>query len=91
MGKKWMKRRPFLKKYIKDVPNVSGVYEILNAEFETIYAGKSNHLRDRLLDHLGEFRGAKYFRVRFMPPKAAEKVENKIIRKKKPRYNKRMW
>ena len=91
MGKKWMKRRPFSKKYIEEVPNVPGVYEILDAKLKTIYAGKSNHLRDRLLDHLGEFRGAKYFRVRFMPPKAAEKVENKIIRKKKPRYNERMW
>jgi excinuclease UvrABC nuclease subunit len=73
------------------VPNKPGVYEILDSRFETIYVGKSNHLRDRLMDHLGEFRGARYFRVRFMPPKAAEKVENKIIREKRPRYNERMW
>jgi len=88
MGKKWMKRKPLSKKYIDEVPNIPGVYEILDSRFNTIYAGKSN-LRDRLMG--GEFKEARYFRVRFMPPKAAEKVENKIIRKKNPKYNLRDW
>jgi len=39
-----MKRRPFSKKYVEEVPNVPGVYEILDAKLKTIYAGKSNHL-----------------------------------------------
>lgn len=86
-----MNRRRFCRSEIENVPNIPGVYEILDSEFNTIYAGKSNHLRDRLMDHLGEFRGAKFFRVWFMPPKAAEKVENRLIRKKKPKYNRRMW
>jgi len=91
MGRKWMKRRPFNKENLKDLPNVPGIYELLDKNGETIYAGKSNHLRDRLLDHLGKFKDAEYFRVRFMPPKAAEKVENRIIRRKKPKYNRRKW
>jgi excinuclease UvrABC nuclease subunit len=89
--RKRVNRRKFCRSQIETIPNVPGVYEILDSEFNTIYVGKSNHVRDRLLDHLGEFKGAKYFRARFMPPKAAEKVENKIIRKKKPKYNKRLW
>jgi len=57
MGRKWMKRR-LLKKYIEDVPNVPGVYEILMPN-STIYAGKS--LGDGLLDHFGKFRGILVF------------------------------
>ena len=91
MGRKRMNKRPFTKKYIKEVPNIPGVYELLSGGGETVYVGKSNRLRERLYDHLRELKDVKFFRVRFMPPKAAEKFENKIIKKKKPKYNRRMW
>lgn len=48
MGRKWMKKRPFNRTNLEDVPNVSGIYELIDARDRTIYAGKSNHLRDRL-------------------------------------------
>jgi len=86
-----MKKRPFNRENLKNVPNVPGIYELIDRNEKTIYTGKSNHLKERLSDHLGRFKDAKFFRVRFMPPKAAEKVENKIIKKKKPRYNRRKW
>jgi len=86
-----MNRRRFCRSEVEKVPNIPGVYEILDSELNPLYVGKSNHLRDRLHDHLGEFRGARYFRVRFTPPKAAEMVENRLIKEKKPRYNERMW
>jgi excinuclease UvrABC nuclease subunit len=91
MGRKRMNKRPFTKKNIEEVPNVPGVYELLDADGDAVYVGKSNHLRDRLYDHLGEFRNARFFRVRFMPPKAAERVEDRIIREKKPKHNVRKW
>ncbi len=86
-----MNKRPLSKKGIDPVPNIPGVYEILDKDGNTLYVGKSNHLRDRLEDHLGEFRSAKYFRVRFMQPKAAEKVENRLIKERRPKYNIRDW
>ena len=91
MGRKRMNKRPFNRKNIEDVPNIPGVYELLDADGDTAYVGKSNRLRDRLYDHLGEFRDVRFFRVRFMPPKAAEKVEDRIIREKKPKHNVRKW
>jgi len=90
MGKKRINKTRFTKKNLNKVPNIPGVYEILNDRGEALYVGKTNYLRERLNDHLGKIRG-KYFRVRFMPPKAAEKVENKLIQEKNPKYNKRKW
>lgn len=91
MGKKRINKTKFSRKNLEKVPNTPGVYEIINNKGQTLYVGKTNNLRNRLYDHLGDFRGGNFFRARFMPPKAAEKVENKIIREKNPRYNERQW
>ncbi|AGK61331.1 hypothetical protein Asulf_01340 [Archaeoglobus sulfaticallidus PM70-1] len=68
-----VERRLFSEKHIEEASNV---YEI-DFRFNTAYAGKSNHLNR--MDHPCEFKGAG-FRV-FLLPKAAEKVENRIIEK----------
>lgn len=41
----------FNKEAIKNIPNVAGVYRILNLENGKSYVGSSIHIRDRLLQH----------------------------------------
>ncbi len=55
MGWKEINKRPFNRKNIEDVSNIPGVYELLDADGDTAYVGKSNRLRDRFHDHMEEF------------------------------------
>jgi len=43
-----------LSKLDKSIPNFSGIYFIYNLKLELIYIGKTKHLRNRILQHIGE-------------------------------------
>lgn len=88
-----MNRRPFTEKSIREVPKRSGVYELIGPGNKTKYVGKANNLRRRLRQHLNQMDipGVTAFRVRFAPPIAAEKIENRKIKRKKPPFNIRQW
>lgn len=93
MGKKRMNRQYFNKKSLLKVPERPGVYELIGPRNKTKYVGKANNLRRRLRQHLNQrdVQGTMGFRVRFAPPSVAEKIENRIIKKKKPPFNERLW
>lgn len=46
--------RPFTQENVKSVPEVPGIYAIIDAEFPTLtaYVGRSDNLRQRLLQHV---------------------------------------
>lgn len=95
MFRKRTNRRRLNKTNIRDVaPDGSGVYEITNRAGDSLYVGQSNDVERRLLEHLRDkdVRGAYEFRT-YKPPRghSAEKYEDKLIRQKRPKKNRRPW
>lgn len=93
-GRRTNKRR-FNKRNIKNIaPEGPGIYEIVNSKGESLYIGKSNNVKRRLLEHMDnrDVRGAHSFRT-YKPPRgySAERYEDILIQKKKPKRNRRPW
>lgn len=94
MFNKRTNKKRFSKKNIKNVaPEGSGVYEIVNSKGESLYVGKSNNVKRRLLEHIDhkDVCGAHGFRT-YKPPRgySAERYEDVLIQKK-PKKNIRPW
>jgi len=93
-GKRTNKKR-FNKANIgKTAPASSGCYEIVNSKGESLYVGKSNNIQRRLEEHLRDkdIRGAHSFRTYKPPPgMSSEKFEDRLMRNKKPKKNRRPW
>ncbi len=94
MAKKMGKTKSLSKRYVRDVPNQSGVYNLKNQKGEIIYTGSAGagRLKARLEEHLssGSVRGAKKFQTRPLSSTAeARRVEAALIKRHKPRENKR--
>ena len=70
-----------------------GVYEILDRNGKSKYVGKSNNIERRLKEHLSEkdVKGGSHFRTYSKQGVSAEKLENKLIKSKKPTVNIRKW
>ena len=84
-------KTPFSKKAIKRLTKRSGLYQLFSGK-KTVYVGKSKDTRRRLNEHINEGKKkATHFKITYMPAKKAEKKENRVIRDKKPKYNKRKY
>ena len=93
MSKRMGSRKPFSEKNVSDVPDQSGVYNLVNRQGDIVYTGSAGarRLRERLKEHLDQkdIPGAAQFQVR--PTKStaeARTVEQTLIRRNKPKYNK---
>ncbi|MCK4796401.1 MAG: GIY-YIG nuclease family protein [Spirochaetes bacterium] len=86
-------KKPFSKKNINDFDNSKGVYEIIDRNGNSKYVGKSNDIGRRLGEHLNnnDVKGGTHFRTYSKQGVPAEKLENQLIKKKKPTINIRPW
>ena len=94
MAKKMGKTKGLSKRNLQDVPNQSGVYNLKNQKGEIIYTGSAGagRLKSRLKEQLssGAVRGARTFQTRPLSSTAeARRVEAALIKRNKPRENKR--
>ncbi len=94
MAKRMGKTIGISKRNLQDVHDQSGVYNLKNQKGEIIYTGLAGagRLKCRLNEHLssGDVRGAKKFQTRPMSSKAeAKRVEAALIKRNRPRENKR--
>lgn len=85
-------KKPFSEKNLNDVPDQSGVYNLVNRQGEIVYTGSpgAGRLRERLKEHLNQkdIPGATQFQVRPTGSTAeARKVEQELIKRNKPKYN----
>ena len=92
MAKRMGAKKPFLNKNVNDVPDQSGVYNIINRQGDVVYTGSAGagRLRERLKEHLNheDIPGAAQFQVRPTSSTAeAKKVEQELIKRNKPKYN----
>ena len=81
-------------KNLKNVPEQSGVYNLKNQNGEIIYTGSAGagRLKARLEAHLssGDVIGARKFQTRpLSSTEEARRVEAALIKRNKPRVNKR--
>jgi len=93
MAKRMGAKKPLSNKNVNDVPDQSGVYNIINRQGDVIYTGSAGagRLRERLKEHLSQedIPGAGQFQVRLTRSTAeAKKVEQELIKRNKPKYNK---
>ncbi|MCH7654300.1 MAG: GIY-YIG nuclease family protein [Chloroflexi bacterium] len=94
MAKKMGKTKVLSKSNLEDVPEQSGVYNLLNQKGEIIYTGSASagRLKSRLSEHLSSasVKDAKKFQTRPLSSTAeARRVEAALIERHKPRENKR--
>lgn len=78
---------------MNDVPDQSGVYNIINRQGDVVYTGSAGagRLTERLKEHLNQedIPGAAQFQVRPTRSTAeAKKVEQELIKRNKPKHNK---
>lgn len=92
MAKRMGSKKPFSEKNVNNVPDQSGVYNLINRQGDIVYIGSAGarRLRERLKEHLDQedIPGAASFQVR--PTKSAteaRKVEQELIKRNKPKYN----
>ena len=92
MAKRMGSKKPFSEKNVNDVPDQSGVYNLINRQGDIVYTGSAGarRLRERLKEHIDQkdIPGAAQFQVR--PTKStaeAKKVEQELIKRNKPKYN----
>ena len=73
-------------KNIKKFHNKKGVYEIVDRNGNSKYIGKSDNIERRLKEHLNkkDVKGGSDFRTYSKQGVSAEKLENKLIKKKNP-------
>ena len=90
--KKMSKAKPFSKKNLGNVPDQSGIYELLNRNGKVNYVGRAGagRLQERLREHLNldDIPGSSQFR--FRPTSStdeAKKLEKKYIKIKNPKHN----
>ncbi len=93
MAKRMGAKKPFSNKNVNDVPDQSGVYNLINQQGDIVYTGSggAGRLRERLKEHLNQedIPGATQFQVRPIRSSAeAKKVEQELIKRNKPKYNK---
>ena len=93
-SKRMGKTKPLSKKNLKNIPAQSGVYNLKNQKGEIIYTGSAGagRLKSRLQEHLNnqDIRGARNFQVRPLSSTSeARRVEQALIKRHKPRENKR--
>ena len=93
MAKRMGAKKPFSNKNVNSVPDQSGVYNLINQQGDIVYTGLAGarRLRGRLKEHLDQedIPGAAQFQVRPTRSTAeAKKVEEKLIKRNKPKYNK---
>lgn len=86
-------KKPMSKHNIKKFHNKKGVYEIVDRNGNSKYVGKSDNLERRLKEHLSkkDVKGGSHFRTYSKQGVSAEKLENKLIKNKKPNINIRKW
>ena len=94
MAKKMRKPQPLSNKNVRNVPEQSGVYHLRNQKGDIIYTGSAGagRLRARLKEHLSgsSVRGARQFQIRPLSSTAeARRVEAALIKRHKPRENRR--
>ncbi|MCH8063729.1 MAG: GIY-YIG nuclease family protein [Chloroflexi bacterium] len=94
MAKRMGETKVLSTRNLEDVPEQSGVYNLINQKGEIIYTGSAGagRLRARLEEHLssGDVRGARKFQTRPLSSTAeARRVEAALIERNKPRENKR--
>ena len=94
MARKMGKTKGISKRNLQDVPKQSGVYNLKNQKGEIIYTGSAGagRLRARLEEQLssGGVKGARKFQTRPLSSTAeARRVEAALIKRNKPRENKR--
>lgn len=95
MAKRMGQPKPFSKMRINDdVPDQSGVYDLLNRDGEVNYTGQAGagRLRERVLEHLRErdIPGVTHFRVRpTSSGNEAKRIEKDRIKQYSPPYNSR--
>ena len=93
MAERMGKTRPLSRKQVNEnVPDQSGVYDLINRNGEVAYTGSAGagRLRQRLNEHIvqGDVPGATQFRVRpTSSTKEARRVEGQRIANLKPPYN----
>ena len=92
MAKRMGPRKPFSDKNVTDVPDQSGVYNLINRNGEVVYTGSAGagRLQERLKEHLAQkdIPGAAQFQVRPTGNTTeARKVEQELIKRNKPKYN----
>lgn len=80
----------FTKSELDKLPDSSGMYRIQTEGGRTNYVGVSNNVKERLKQHKreGNIPGS-YFSIEYMPKSKAETKENSVIRREKPKHNKR--
>ena len=93
MAKRMGAKKPVSNKNVNDVPDQSGAYNIINQQGDIVYTGSAGagRLRERLKEHLNQvdIPGAAQFQVRPTRSTAeAKKVEQELIKRNKPKYNK---
>ena len=75
---------------VSELPQVKGVYLVLDRYGRVQYVGKSNNLQRRLMEHLndGDIRDARHFTAyQTRTDGAATSLEKKLIRRHCPPYN----
>lgn len=92
MAERMGARRPFSSKNVGDVPDQSGVYNLINRVGDVVYTGSAaaGRLQERLKEHLraGDVPGATQFQIRPTRSTAeARTVEGQLIRRNQPRHN----
>ena len=92
MAKRMGSKKSFSEKNVNDVPDQSGVYNLINRQGDIIYTGSAGarRLRERLKEHLDQkdIPGTALFQVRLTKSTAeARKVEQELIKRNKPKYN----
>jgi excinuclease UvrABC nuclease subunit len=95
MAKRMGRRGPISKKNIQDVPDQSGVYNLINRNGDVVYTGSAGagRLKNRLAEHLtsGDIPGATHFQTRTTSStREARNVEKQLIKRNQPRHNKNL-
>ena len=93
---KFSNKKQFKKENLYSIPNYKPViYEINNSRGINIYTGtaKRGRVKERLKEHLTQgsdpIKGGKSFRIKQMDSiKNAQKEEQRIIKREKPKFNK---
>ena len=94
MAERMGARKPLSDKNLDDVPDQSGVYNLINRQGDIVYTGSAGagRLRVRLKEHVNQkdIPGATKFQIR--PTRStpeARRVEQRLIKRNKPRHNDR--
>ena len=85
-----MSKKGFSAKNIENIKEGPGVYKFFNPRDSLTYAGRTNNLRQRLLQHLneGDIPNVRKFEVKHTEStREAVRIEKNIIQRSKPVHN----